>query len=372
MRTVNKASVFYQGVRVGTVAEMKDGRTAFQYDESWLRNGFSISPLSLPLQDRVFIAEREPFDGLFGVFDDCLPDGWGRLLVDRHLRSKGIEASAIGPVTRLSLISENGLGALEFQPCQYSGLQVGDGIDFDDLKLQCDCILKDSEPEDLDLLFHLGGSSGGARPKAHVQIGGESWIVKFPSSYDSENIGEMEYRYNLAAKACGVDVSESRLLESRICSGYFATRRFDRRAGEKIHMVSAGGLLEASHRYPSLDYSHIFKLSNILTHGTTEYERIFRLMCFNEYSHNRDDHSRNFSFLLQDGKWRLSPAYDLTYSNSLNGEHATTINGKGRTVSDSDIRSVGLLFLRSAKTVESIMEQVKSTVKSQLSEYLGK
>ena len=170
-------------------------------------------------------------------------------------------------------------------------------------------------PEHLDTIFQMGGSSGGARPKIYYELDGEDWIVKFPASVDRPDIGEQEYRYSLCAKSCGIEMPETRLLPSKNGPGYFAVKRFDRKEGKRIHMVSAGGLLETSHRIPNLDYTILMRLTMKLTGDYGEVERLYRLMCFNVFSHNRDDHSKNFSYLCEDGRWRLSPAYDLTCSN---------------------------------------------------------
>ena len=140
----------------------------------------------------------------------------------------------------------------------------------------------------------------------------------------------MEYAYSAAARDCGIDMAPTELLPSRTCGGYFATERFDRDAsGEGIHMVTASGLLEVSHRFPVLDYTHLFQLTQLLTHDLDQTWRLFRLTCFNAFAHNQDDHSNNFTWLCEEGTWRLSPAYDLTYSTSLGNEHATTVNGSG-------------------------------------------
>ncbi len=135
---------------------------------------------------------------------------------------------------------------------------------------------------------------------------------------------------------------ETRLFSSKICSGYFGVKRFDRKNGRKIHMVSASGLLETSHRLPNLDYNILMKLTLELTRNYNDIEQLFRLMCFNVFAHNRDDHSKNFSYLYDDNQkeWHLSPAYDLTYSYSFNGEHATTINGEGEKPDLDDILAV--------------------------------
>lgn len=137
-------------------------------------------------------------------------------------------------------------------------------------------------------------------------------------------------------------MTETRLFPSKICSGYFGIKRFDRKNGKKIHMVSVSGLLETSHRLPNLDYNTLMKLTLELTRNYQNIEQLFRLMCFNVFANNRDDHSKNFSFLFDDIKkeWHLSPAYDLTYSFSFNGEHATTINGEGKNPTLDDILAV--------------------------------
>ena len=137
-------------------------------------------------------------------------------------------------------------------------------------------------------------------------------------------------------------MTETRLFPSKICSGYFGIKRFDRKNGKKVHMVSVSGLLETSHRLPNLDYNTLMKLTIELTRNYQDIEQLFRLMCFNVFAHNRDDHSKNFSFLFDDTKkeWHLSPAYDLTYSSSFNGEHATTINGEGKNPDLDDILAV--------------------------------
>ena len=133
---------------------------------------------------------------------------------------------------------------------------------------------------------------------------------------------------------------ETRLLPSRKTAGYFAVKRFDRRGEQRIHMASVSGLLETSHRIPNLDYHILMQLTLKLTQDYREIEKLYRLMCFNVFAHNRDDHSKNFSYLCEDGQWRLSPAYDLTYSNSIGGEHATTVNGNGRSPSREDLLAV--------------------------------
>ena len=333
--------VFYNDILVGTLAKTPERVVAFEYDLDWLNNGFSISPFSLPLIKKVFIPKYDPFGGLFGVFNDSLPDGWGRLLVDRLFLKNKINPAEIDNLNRLAVVQESGMGALTYKP-EHRFESKNNIADYDILAQECSKILESQNSENLDELFKLGGSSGGARPKILTSINNEDWIIKFPSSSDPKNIGEKEYQYSLYAKDCGINMTETRLFPSKICSGYFGIKRFDRKNGKKVHMVSVSGLLETSHRLPNLDYNTLMKLTLELTRNYQDIEQLFRLMCFNVFAHNRDDHSKNFSFLFDDTKkeWHLSPAYDLTYSFSFNGEHATTINGEGKNPTLNDILAV--------------------------------
>ena len=333
--------VFYNDKLVGTLAKTPDRLVAFEYNSEWIANGFSISPFSLPLEKKVFIPKYEPFDGLFGVFNDSLPDGWGRLLVDRLLLKNKINPSEIDSLNRLAVVQESGMGALAYKP-EHKFESPEQESDYDKLAQECSKILESQDSSNLDELFKLGGSSGGARPKILTKINGEDWIIKFPSSLDSKNIGEQEYKYSLVAKECGIKMTETKLFESKICSGYFGVKRFDRENGKKVHMVSVSGLLETSHRLPNLDYNILMKLTLELTKNYQDIEQLYRLMCFNIFAHNRDDHSKNFSFLYDENRkeWHLSPAYDLTYSSSFNGEHATIINGEGKNPTLEDILAV--------------------------------
>ena len=333
--------VFYNDILVGTLAKTPDRVVAFEYDSDWLNNGFSISPFSLPLIKKVFIPKYDPFGGLFGVFNDSLPDGWGRLLVDRLFLKNKINPNEIDNLNRLAVVQESGMGALTYKP-EHRFESKNNIADYDILAQECSKILESQNSDNLDELFILGGSSGGARPKILTSIDNEDWIIKFPSSSDPKNIGEKEYQYSLCAKDCGINMTETRLFPSKICSGYFGIKRFDRKNGKKVHMVSASGFLETSHRIPNLDYNTLMKLTLELTRNYKDIEQLFRLMCFNVFAHNRDDHSKNFSFLFDDTKkeWHLSPAYDLTYSFSFNGEHATTINGEGKNPTLDDILAV--------------------------------
>ena len=378
MNKIKSLQVFYNENKVGTLALMRNNIVAFEYDNEWLNNGFSISPYSLPLKKQVFIPKIEPFDGLYGVFSNSLPDGWGRLLVDRILNSQSINLREINPISRLAIVGENGMGGLSYKQ-EYNLLEDKDyQEDYDSLALSCKKILNTEYSDDLDNLFKLGGSSGGARPKILTKFDNEDWIIKFPSSSDDKNIGELEYLYSLCAKKCKINMPETKLFSSKISSGYFGIKRFDRKksstdAVRKIHMISVSGLLETSHRIPNLDYNNLMQLTLNLTKSFEEIEKLFRLMCFNVFAHNRDDHSKNFSFIYNEElkKWELSPAYDLTYSYSINGEHATTINGNGVNPNFNDILKVAENIGLDKKKAQDITSEIKEIVKTDLEIFLS-
>lgn len=379
MNKIKSLQVFYNEKKVGTLALMKNNIVAFEYDSNWITNGFSISPFSLPLKKQVFIPRIDPFDGLYGVFSDSLPDGWGRLLVDRMLNSQNINPREISQIDRLAIVGETGMGALSYKP-EYNLLEDKDyKEDYDNLALSCKKILNTEHSADLDKLFKLGGSSGGARPKILTKIDNEDWIIKFPSSLDDSNIGKLEYLYSVCAKKCKIDIPETKLFPSKISSGYFGIKRFDRKklstgTIRKLHMISVSGLLETSHRIPNLDYNDLMQLTLNLTKSFEEVEKLFRLMCFNVFSHNRDDHSKNFSFIYNEdlNKWELSPAYDLTYSYSINGEHATTINGNGVNPGLNDILKVAEKIGLYKKKAEKIAIEIRETVRKDLEIFLSK
>lgn len=365
-------SVMFEDRKVGTLAKASGYLVAFEYDEEWIRSGFSISPFSLPLQKGVFLPKTyDPFEGLFGVFADSLPDGWGRLLVDRLLRKEKINPAEVDALERLTIVGTTGMGALTYRPESRMSIRESE-LSLDEIASECLNIFDNNESENLDELFQMGGSSGGARPKIFYRLEEQDWIVKFPSSHDMKNIGVQEYEYSLCAGKCGIHMSETRLLESKIYDGFFATKRFDREGDKRIHMVSAGALLETSHRIPNLDYNVLMQLTLHLTNDYSQVEQMFRLMCFNVFAHNRDDHSKNFSFLYREDekRWVLSPAYDLTFSNSIGGEHATTVDGNGSNPGMNELLSVARNIKLDLNKAARIAGEIKEIVLEDLNQYL--
>ncbi len=376
MKANNILNVLCHGSTVGTLVLAKGQKAAFSYDSQWLEEGFSISPFSLPLENRVFLPTKRYFQGLFGVFADSLPDAWGNLLVNRMLKQMGHNPDTLNIIDRLALVGESGMGALAYQPQIQVPISLSHGS-LDQLSRECHKILNAEFSKDLDTLYAMGGTSGGARPKIMTEIDGEAWIIKFPAHVDGTHAGKMEYDYSLCAKKCGIHMPKTRLFPSKECAGYFGIQRFDRQKehGEtkRIHKVSAAALLEIDFQQPSLDYHSLMKLTKILAKGRiSDLENMFRRMCFNVFAHNRDDHSKNFSFLYDSSKeeWQLSPAYDLTYSNTYYGEHTTSVDGNGKNPGPKELLAVGMAAGMNKALCLSIIEEIRHHVQETLGEYL--
>lgn len=358
MNEVKVIDVFMSNIKVGRIAMTSDSLCAFEYDSSYLSsNGSSISPFNLPARQEVFIAKRQPFSGGFGVFDDSLPDGWGNLILDRYLKSKGINPNKLNIIQRLSLIGNSGRGALEYFP-NFSEATTNEIINFDKLAKESQKILTSGhEGDSLHTLYKHGVSSGGARPKVFVKIDDREWLVKFKATMDPSNIGEIEYKYSLIAQKCGIKMPETKLFEGK----YFGVERFDRTPTGRIHTISAAGLLSADYRIPSLDYVDLLKVCHLLTRNIEEVYSLYRQMVFNIIIDNRADHAKNFSFQLIGDEWKLSPAYDILPSKGFNGFHTTTINNNGEPTID-DIIHVALNTGLNKQLALEIIDEIESIV----------
>lgn len=370
MQEVTSLLVQLNGRTAGRLSRTPDRVTAFEYDAKWLASGFAVSPFSLPLKPGIFKAPYYPFGGLFGIFADSLPESWGRLLLKRRLARDGINADDLCVLQRLSIIGSSGMGALTYLPEinlaeQSPEPKAGAAHKtLDEIAALCAAVLKRSklEQDAADELYRLGGATGGSRPKILADIDGEPWLIKFPHPVDNPDLGEAEYAYAQCARDCGLDMPDTRLFASKTCSGYFGVRRFDRQDGgtKRVHMASAAALLETDAGIPNLDYNDLMQLTLQLTHDNAEVEKMFRLMTFNVFAHNRDDHSRNFSYVCDDnGRWSLSPAYDLTYSTSMAGEHATTVNGNGKNPGSKDLLAVAQKIGMDLRLARQIVKEIQ-------------
>lgn len=361
MRRIEELRVRYHGVVVGTLSMTPDEKLcAFEYDKSWLAEGFSVSPLELPLRSGLFIANPLPLYGNFGVFEDSLPDGYGRYLLHKALLKEGIDDRRLSALDRLSIVGNNGMGALTYEPETAVG-QETEVIDFDLLQEKALEVLREQQDTDAGLLLYNSGNSGGCRPKAVFADDDGHWLVKFRHTYDPQDMGRQEFHYNEIARRCGIDVPDCRLMNGK----YFATRRFDINAdGERVHVSTAGGLLCLSLSNPVLDYSNLLALTGYLTQDAKQVEEMYRRMVFNYLTNNKDDHCKNFSFLVRkapSGKWRwlLAPAYDLTLcTEGYNGQHATSVNGTGHPTLQ-DFIAVGTKTKLHERRCREIIDEVR-------------
>lgn len=363
MRKTENLKVLFRGQLVGSLSLTPDNRlNVFEYDKSWIADGFSISPLELPLKSGVFIAKPQPFYGNFGIFEDSLPDGYGRYLLHKALLRKGINDYDLSSLDRLSIVGDNGMGALTYSPA--INLEREESVtDFDRLQQIALEVLKEQQDNDAGLLLYNSGNSGGARPKAVFTDTDGHWIVKFRHTYDPVDVGIQEYRYNEMAQKCGIIVPDFRLVNGR----YFTSRRFDIDSdGNRLHTATAGGLMCISLREPFMDYSNLLALTGYITQSSEDVEQMYRRMLFNYFTDNKDDHCKNFSFyVVKDSntltwRWRLAPAYDLTLCiEGYNGEHATSVNGTGYPAL-SDFIAVGSKIKLQESRCREIIEEVRS------------
>jgi len=244
-------------------------------------------------------------------------------VLDRYLQKQGINPKTLTIPDRLSLVGSEGRGALEFRPDQ-SVMSNEDYINFDHIAAETKKILLSNtyQGDSIESLYRQGGSPGGARPKIFTKYDSKEWLVKFGAITDPPNIGQIEYEFSILAKKCRVEMPETRLFENK----YFGVERFDRTPGGKLHVVSVAGLLNADYRLPCIDYLTIFQLCQKLTRNVQELWKLYRLMVFNYLIENKDDHAKNFAFILRDNEWHLAPAYDILASEGINGYHTTSIN----------------------------------------------
>ena len=368
IKSTKELTVKYLNKTVGYLNYINDiKKVSFVYDDKWVENGFSISPFSLPLRKELYIPKNYNFKGLFGVFADSLPDSWGMLLLDRKLKKEGYDIDQLNVLDYLAIVGNRSNKALTYHPRQDLDDNIFLDFDLDLIANDCLKIINGETTDDLDKIFSLNGSSGGARPKINVVENNETWLVKFRTSNDPESIGKMEYDYFKCADNCGIKVADYKLFPSKKCDGYFGSKRFD---NNKL-VLTASAILESDYRAPALDYNSLIKLTNILTNGNkNEILNMFKLMCFNVFSHNRDDHGKNFSFIYQEDidTWVMAPAYDLTYSNTYFGQHTTTVDGNGENPNKEDLLRVAKK--NNINNIDNTIDEIAKIVETQLKQYL--
>ena len=329
----------------------------FHYDSDWLANGFSISPLDLPLENKTFVAPSAPFYGNFGIFEDSMPDGYGRYLLHKILQQQAVNDFSLNPLQRLSIVGKSGMGALWYQPETRMGNFVPQ-LSLAQLQQSALEVLSEKTTEGLELLYLSSGNSGGCRPKCLLKDSAGEWLVKFRHIYDPKDIGITEYQYMALAKRCGVDVPECKLIDGK----YFASRRFDIASdGRRLHIATAAALLSESINPPKADYRQLLSLTGYLTQSASQVEQMYRRMVFNVLIDNKDDHAKNFSFIAnEDGTWQLAPAYDLLpFPEGYHGQHATSIMYKGNPT-DDDMLTAGETIRINRRRGKQIIEEIRT------------
>jgi serine/threonine-protein kinase HipA len=401
------ARVMLWGRTIGAVS-MPEGRdhATFQYDPEFARSGIEISPLTLPLGDRVHgfpELSRRTFHGLPGLLADSLPDRFGNALINAWLATRGRTPESFNAVERLCYIGTRGMGALEFAPALGPRPRKAARIEIDALVRLASEVLSRrghlqgslagaARAKALHDILLVGTSAGGARAKAVIAwnrktnevrsgqtaagAGFEHWLLKFDGVTgnqdkeleDPKGYGAIEYAYHLMARAAGIRMSECRLLEEN-GRRHFMTRRFDRLAGgEKLHAQSLGALAHFDFNQPGAHaYEQAYLVMRRLNLPAREVEQQFRRTVFNIVARNQDDHVKNIAFLMdRQGRWSLAPAFDVTYSYNPAGiwtaTHQMTLNGKRDGFTVKDVRAAAKSALLKRGRVEAIVEEIRAAV----------
>ncbi len=343
-------------VKVGELAQNRQG-IFFQYDEAYINDFHSLSPFTLPFETRISQGASQPHRGLHGVFADSLPDGWGLLLMDRIFRQQGILPQQITPLDRLAFIGDRGMGSLTYSPSlDYTQQQDERLTDIALMGSEAQRVFEGATEDVLPILAETG-SSGGARPKTLVWFDSEHsgqvstlpgkglspWLVKFTSRNlplgHEESLCEAAW-LTMAEKA-GLSTPNWKLIRhtgSSQAEAWLALQRFDCTVQEqkhgkqqgRFHMHTLCGLMDADFRQPSMDYEDLIKVSQVLCQSPTVAQEQFGRAMFNLLALNQDDHTKNWSFLMNDdGQWSLSPFYDVTFSPAHHNQHMTAYMGHG-------------------------------------------
>jgi len=406
---VDVAEVNIWGELAGAVRwDAQNQWASFQYDTNFLKKGYDLSPIKMPIQNgnRIYSfpdlrkAKEESvatFNGLPGLLADSLPDKYGNQLINIWLARNGRSPDSMNPVEKLCFIGARGMGALEFEPTQFKTSKQTFAIEVTSLAELAQKMLSTREGFEVNIhkdehkavseILKIGTSAGGVRPKAVITYNKKSgevrsgqtiapkdfnhWLIKLDGVSDaqfgsSNGFGRVEYAYYLMAKDCNIQMMDSELYEEN-GRAHFMTKRFDREGNKTKHHVQT--LCGIQHfDYNNLygySYEQIFQAMRMLKMTYTEAEQMFRRMVFNIMASNYDDHTKNFSFRLkQNGKWELSPAYDICYSydpeNVWVSQHSLSINGKHKDINKSDLMSIAAAsnIKKGGKIIDEIKEIV--------------
>ncbi len=344
---MKKLNVIYAGwgehFHFGILAE--DGaEILFEYTAQALERGLECSPFKMPLNRGALSKFPEHQLGLPGMVSDALPDGWGMLLMDRLFRKRGRERASISPLDRLAFIGDKAMGAFMFEPSEDEELEPDD-VDLLEMAQNVREIFEGDSEQLLLKLALMGGSPHGARPKILVNFdsvskkvsnnengSGKPFLIKFPAQNEHKEVCAIEEMYSRVARKCGLEMPSSKYFDLGKNMSAFGIERFDRSDKMRVPMHTAAGAAHADFRLPQLDYVGLLRLTQRMTLDMREVLKVFERCVFNVAFNNRDDHSKNFSFLMSKvGRWTLSPAYDLSFNQGPSGEHQMDICGEART-----------------------------------------
>ena len=359
-----KLTVRYLGIPeqpiIGELFEAPDFRIYFQFDSNWRDRRLELSPIYLPTSSEGSLPTPTPsFSPLFGLFDDSLPDWWGQQLLKKFFEEKGIRWNRVGVLQKLAAQGDYGIGALGYEPAEApADFRSELSIEVADLVEAARGIIEGEPSEALPQLVRSGITAGGAQPKALIHIsedftriwpgGGDPpnesspWLIKFQLDREVHSTRE-EHAFCLMAKAAGIDVPETRLIEDRDGRVHFLIRRFDRSNGLKTHFQSFSGL---THTRPGdgLEYGELMNLARTLCSSEKAAEEFFLRAVFNVAAGNEDDHGRNHGFLMDaSGEWRPSPAYDITFATHplATNLRSASVMGKFSAVTRSELTELG-------------------------------
>jgi len=381
------AAVKLWDIDVGGIVDL-DGRIIFEYDPLFVGSGGSISPLHLPLRSGQFefpeLKGTEAFGGLPGVFADRLPDKFGGKLVEAYFTERGISPAELSPVQKLLYVGRRGMGALAFEPAEkIPNAEAALPVDVAKLVQEARNVVHGDITENMNEIILSASTAGGMRAKAMIfwnrvnndvvtgqgemLPGYEPWIIKFDgTSEDGEPgpFGRMEYAYGLMAKAAGIEMMPTELLEEH-GRYHFLTKRFDRDGYRKLHTHSLCGIAHADYNQAGYwSYDLYFSVIRRLHLGQAAMDEAFRRMVFNVIACNRDDHTKNLGFLMvEPGKWQLAPAYDITYAHGAQWtmRHQMRVNNKVDGITYADLAEVG--EREGVKKAHDIIEQVDLAVR---------
>lgn len=361
-----------------------DQRAWFEFDSEFLDLGFNPSPLLLEKTTKPQPAPISPFGGLHSIFHDSLPDGWGRFIMDRYFQQCGVSHNEITPLDRLAFIANRGMGALTYSPPHSTAPTRSSQEPLDLTKAAATASdLYGGSVSDVDQFFASNGTpAAGGQPKLVIGYNGSEvvegsgrlsdsfshWLVKLSSATNptARHVGTVEYVYAQLASIADIHMSGVRLFRGEKGHSHFLTRRFDRkRHGQRLFVQSASSLLNVDSRNAELEYSDLFKLSDFLTRNYAHKLFLFRQMVFNITAGNRDDHPRNFAFMLTEtGEWSCTPAFDICWNIGMAGKHALGVNGRHKEIARSDVLEVAKqasISRRDAlKTIELVIDALSS------------